>query len=325
MLTQIYNVIVEDNTNSGVIPSDQYSSSRRSSTYSETDQVPNGHQRPLSMLDTPSISSRATDELFLPASQTIPQVSAPYQAQPQAASQSQRDRPVVHPKPLGLQAGSSSRRTSPRPFSDDALAQRFSQLRVQRKKVPTGHAEGQLNISRNGFVEIPSPTEYTPSSSEDSSSPAYISSQSWRTPSPGKPSGPRDMQPSNLPPPPRYPPPPPKIPLDLGTETQLPRAPSPAYNPSKSVGTTNIPAVNRKGNTIGTDSHSPQSVKRFSGQLSSAISYSQSTRSSASFEEVPFAQSLSAEKRHKKSNSAPELYELIKTSSILLIYPPSRE
>ena len=325
MMKQIYNVIVEDNTNSGVRPSDQYSSSRRSSTYSEVNQLSNGHQRPLSMPDTSSTSSRATDELFLPSSQTTPQISRPSQTQSQAASTPPRDRPVVHPKPLGLQAGSSSRRTSPRPTYNDALAERFSQLRVQRKKVPARPAEEQRDTSHNGLVEIPSPTEYTPSSSEDSSSLPHIPSQSRGPPSPGKPSGPRDMQPPDYPPPPRFPPPPPKISLNLVTETQLPRAPSPAYNPSKSVDMTNIPTPNRKRSMIRTDSHSPQSVNRSSGQLSSAVSYSQSTRSSASFEEVPLAQSLSAETRHRTSISAPELYERLQTSSVLLIDARSRE
>ena len=325
MLKQIYSVIIDDNTKSGVRPSDQYSSSRRSSTYSETGQLPNGHQRPLSMPDTPSTGNRFTDELFLPSSQTTPQISGPHQPQPQASSTAQRDRPNVRPKPLGLQAGSQSRDTSSRPTSDDALAQRFSQLRVQRKKVPAGPAEGPRNLSQNGFVEIPSPTDYTPSSSEDSSSLAHIPPQSQGLPSPGKPSGPRDMQLPRLPLPPKLPPPPPKRPMNIATETQLPRAPSPAYNPSKSV-KTNMPALNRKRSIIGADSYSPQSVKRFSGQLSSAAtSYSQSTRSSASFEGVPLAQTLSAEKRHQTSISAPELYECLQTSNVLLIDVRSRE
>ncbi len=318
MLNEIYHVIVEDNNHSGVRPSDQYSTSRRSSTYAETDQPYSDHQRPLSMPDTPSTSMRVTDELFLPSTQGKPHNAGPYQPQPQVVSPLQRDRPVVRPKPLGLQAGSNSRGTSPRPSSDDALAERFSQLRVQRKKVPTGPAEGRGNISHNGFIEIPSPTEYTPSSSEDSSSLAHVPSQSGGPPSPGKPSGPRDMQPTTFPPPPKLPPPPPKIPLNLVSETQLPRAPSRAYNPSKSVGMTSMP-------TVGTDSHSPQSVNRFSGQLSSAITYSQSTRSSASFEEGPLTQTLSADRRHRTSISAPELYERLQTSSVLLIDARSRE
>lgn len=324
MLKEIYKVIIEDNTKSGVRPSDQYSSSRRSSTYSETGQLYNGHQRPLSMPDTPTRSNRVTDELFLPASLTTPQTSGQYQPQPQAASTSQRDRPVVRPKPLGLQAESSSRDASPHPVSADALAERFSQLRVQRKSVPARPADGQGNTSHNGFVEIPSPIEYTPSSSEDSSSLANISSHSGGPPSPGKPSGPRDLQPPKFPLPPKLPPPPPKIPLNLVTETHLPRAPSPAYNPSKSV-KTNMPNLSRNQSIIGTDLHSPQSVKRFSEQFSSVTSYSQSTRSSASFEGVPLAQTLSAEMRHRTSITAPELYECLQSSSMLLVDVRGRE
>lgn len=324
MLKQIYDVIVEDNIKSGARPSDQYSS-RRSSNYSETDQLSNGNQRPLSMPDTPSTSSRVADELFLPSSQKPGQNSGLYQPQPQTASTPQKDRPVVHPKPPGLQAGSRSRGSSPRPKNEDALAERFSQLRVQRKNVPAGPVEGQYHMANNTFVEAPSPTEYTPSSSEDSSFPAYVPSQSGGPPSSGKPSGPRDMQPPTYPPPPKLPPPPPKIPLNLVTETKLPRAPSPAYNPSKNVGVTDMPTLSRKPSIIGTDSRSPQSVKRFSAQLSSVNSYSHSTRSSVSFEEGPLAHSLSAEIRHRTLIAAPELYERLQTSSVLLIDARSRE
>lgn len=324
MLKQIYNVIVEENTKSGVRPSDQYSSSRPSSTYPDTGRISNAHQRPLSMPDTPSTSNRVTDELFLPSSQITPQISGPYQPLAQAASTMPRDRPVVRPKPSGLQAGLNSCGASPRPTSDDALAERFSQLRVQRRNVLAGGAEGQCNVSLNGFAEMPSPTEYTASSSEDSSPIAYFHSQSGGPYSPGKPSGPRDMQLKTFPPPPNFSSSPPKIPWNLVTDTQLPRAPSPAYNPSKSV-KTNMPALNRKRSIIGKDSHSPQSAKRFSGQLSSATSYSQSTRSSASFEAIPFSQPLSTEMRHKTSISAPALYEHLQTSSTLLIDVRGRE
>ena len=324
MLKQIYDVIIEDNTKSGVRPSDQYSS-RRSSIYIETDQLSNGNQRPLSIPDTPSTSTRVMDELFLPSSQKTAQTFGPYQPQPQAVSTPQKDRPVVHPKPPALQAGSRSRGSSPRPKIDDALAERFSQLRVQRKNVPAGPVEGQYHPAHNAFVEIPSPTEFTPSSSENSSSSVYVPSQSGGPPSPGKPSGPREMQPQTYPPPPKLPPPPPKIPLNLATETKLPRAPSPAYNPSKSVGATNMPTLSRTPSTIGTDSRSPQSAKRFSAQLSSANSYSQSTRSSASFEDGALTQSQSAEMRHRTSIAAPELYERLQTSNVLLIDVRSRE
>ena len=321
MLKEIYHVIIDDNSDSGVRPSKQYTSSRRSSVYSDADQPYSGHQRPLSMPDSPSprTDTRANDELFLPSPQTAPQMSGPYQPQAQAASTPQRNRPVVRPKPLGLLDKPSSRGSSPRPPSDDALAERFSQLRVQRKKVPIRPAEGQNSLSSNNFIEIPSPIEYTPSSSEDSSSLAHYPSQSARPPSPSKPYASRDLQPPTLPPPPKLPPPPPKIPLNPVTETKLPRAPSPAYNPSKSVGITDAPGL------IGTDTNPPGSAKRSSGQLSSAINYSQSTRSSASFEEVPTGQSLSPEKRHKTSISAPELYERLQTSSILLIDARNRE
>lgn len=325
MLKQIYNVIVEENTKSGVRPSDQYSSSRPSSIYSDTSQLSSGHQRPLSMPDTTGTSNRVPDELFLPSSQTAPQISGPYRPQPEPSSTSRSDRPVVRPKPLGLQASANSRDASPRPNSDDTLAERFSQLRVQRRNVPAALTEGQRNVSQNGSTEMPSPIEYTPSSSEDSSSLAYIPPQPGGPPSPGKPSGPRDMQLPRFPPPPKLPPPPPKIPLGLVTETKLPRAPSPAYNPSKSVIKTNVPTLNGKRSIIGTNPHSPQSGKRFSGQLSSATSYSQSARSSASYDGLPLVRTLSAEMRHKTSISAPELYERLQTSRVLLIDGRSRE
>lgn len=325
MCKQIYNVIVEDNAKSGVKPLSYSSSSTSSlpSSSSEEDFQPkNGHPRPLSMPDTSnSVSNRASDELHLPPSHTIPSVSDPHQPLSHWSSKSPKGRPVAHPKPISLQAATKSRSRESLHTSDDILAERFSHIKVQRKNAPAGSRFESRQ--RSAIDELPSPTEDTPSSSDESSSFGFAShGRSGFLPSLGKPSGPREMQPIMF-----KPQPPPKIPLDTNMEVQLPRAPSPAYDPSKSIVTpikTSLPALNRKRSIIGTESVSPQSANPLSG-YGSVTGYSHSTRSSASYEASPLARSTIAIGRSQQSISAAELYEYVKMSNVLLIDVRSRE
>lgn len=316
MCKQIYNVIVEDNERSGVKPSGQSSMSRPLSSSSNGKlRIANGHSRPLSMPDTPTTASRQADELFLAGNGTASHSPPPHQ-QPSIA---RRGRPIVQPKPEIL------RDHSPRPIRCDELAERFSQLRVQRKDTPTSNGSGIQAAPQNGFVGVPSPTKYTPPLSEDSNSLHYgPQSRSEGLPSPPKPSGPREMLP---PPPTKYPPPPPKIPLNARIEPQLPRAPSPAYNPSRgniSPTKTSMPSLNRKPSITGQDVTSPQSAKHLSGS-SISNSYSQCMLSNKSDTGSPLRKSMNADTNPMKSMTAAELYERLQTSNILLIDVRSRE
>jgi len=316
MCKQIYNVIVEDNERSGVRPSGQSSVSRPSSSSSNgKPQMANGYPRPLSMPDTRTIASRQTDELFFTGKGAAPHPPPPYQ-QP---SVPQRDRPIVHPKPEGL------RDQSPRPAHGDELAERFSQLRVQRRTNPTHNGPESHNRPQSSLLEMPCPTKYTPPSSEDSHSLDFRpQSQPEELAPPPKPSGPREMLPL---PPSKYPPPPPKILLNAHIEHQLPRAPSPAYNPSRCnipPIKTSLPALNRKPSIIGQDVASPQSAKRLSS-ISLTNGYSQSIVASRSDAGSPLRRSIPAATRPTKSITAPELYEWLQTSNVLLIDVRNRE
>ena len=304
-------MIVEDNNKSGVRSSSPLPRSRPSSSSSDGKrEVMNGHTRPLSMPDTPT-RSQATDELFLPSTQQRSLPPAAAQAQSYHASLPRRERPIIHPKPEALQAHLSTRDESPHPVPRDELAQRFSQLRVQRKT---------MDKPQNG--SIGPPAEHTPPSSESSSSLISKSQTTTTTseylppPSPSKPSGPRQQPPA------RYPPPPPKIPLDANVEDQLPQAPIRAYDPSKSIVPpikTSIPPLTRKPSIIGTDSASPKSVKRFSGNVPSTNGYGQSPISNYDGYGSSYGSSAPTGPRAQKSISATELYSRLKSSSVLLI------
>lgn len=315
MCEQIKRIIVEDNERSGVRPSAQPSVCRPSSSSSNGKPRPgNGHPRPLSMLDTPTTAYRQADELFLTSN------GASGQSPPnhQQASIPRRDRPPVQPKPEGL------RDHSPRPARGDELAERFSQLRLPRKNISTSNGSGVQDTLQHGIAEMPSSTKYTPPSSEESYSLEYRpQSRSDGPPLPAKPSGPREM----LPPPPKYPPPPAKIPLNAQIETQLPRAPSPAYNPSRNSIPplkTTLPSLNRKASIIGQEIISAQSTKRLSGP-SLSNGYSQSTISNRSEAESPLKKSVAGDICHMKSVTAPELYERLQSLNVLLIDVRSRE
>ena len=313
MYKQIYSMIVEDNAKSGVRRAGQ--ASFLPSSYSSSDvnhQLTNGHPRPLSMPDTPTRSQFA-DELFFPQSQQFSQATAAPQPPPYQASIPRRDRPIIPPKSQALQAHSKARNEA-QPTQNDELAERFSQLRVRHQtpeKLP------------NGLVENPSPTTYTLSTSEGAP-PLVTRPQSMHETlaPPPKPSGPRE------PPPPRHPPPPPKIPLDADVEVQLPKAPTPAYNPSKSVVPviqTGLPTLHRKPSTIGTDPGSPQSGKRYSGYVSLTNGYSRSPVANDVDSDVSYREILPPETRLQKSISAKELYERLKSPKVLLIDVRTRE
>lgn len=302
-------MIVEDNNKSGIRPCNPLPRSRPSSSSSDDRrEATNGHTRPLSMPDTPT-RSQGTDELFLPTPQQRSLPSPIAQTQAHHALLPRRERPIIHRKPEALQTHLSMRDESPHKASHDELAQRFSQLRVQRKT---------MDKSQKGSIG-PS-AEHTPLSSEDSSSFTYNSmtstSEYMPPPSPSKPSGPRQQPQAG------YPPPPPKIPLDVNMQDQLPQAPIPAYDPSKSIVPpikTSIPPLNRKPSIIGTESASPKSIKRWSGNVPSTNGYGQSPISNYGDYGAPYGSSAPTGPRAQKSISATELYSRLKTASVLLI------
>ena len=307
MYKQIYNMIIEDNARSGIHPTGHRSTSRPSSSSSDTNrQLTNGHARPLSMPETPT-KSQAADELFLPPQQQTLQTAAVSQPPVNQSSIPRRERPIIPPKSQVLRAHSKTRDEA-RPLQSDELAERFSQLRVQRQNPER---------LQNGHQDIPSASNYTPSSLEASPSLVNRPQSMYGTlPATPKPSGPREQPPS------RQPPPPPKIPLDAKAEVQLPKAPSPAYNPSKSVVPpikTGMPTLHRKASIIGTDPVSPQSAKRFSGHISLTNGYPHSPTSDDGDRSVSYRKPVLTKTRPHKSISADELYSRLKAPNVLLI------
>ncbi|KAL9613389.1 MAG: hypothetical protein Q9167_002092 [Letrouitia subvulpina] len=225
MFKQIYDMIVEDNTRSGVRPS--IISPTRTSSRERTDRngrVSSANPRPLSMPPTPISASEHTDELFMPSSKRY--------SSPSRTSQASRSKPMVHPKPEGLQSRplAAERATPLKP--GDQLAERFSQIRVTRKDLPIKVGERQTP-QPDEFVEMPSPTQFTPPSSNGSPPSRHQYVVEPGNPLSSRPNGPRDMAPPRSSRPVENPPHPPKIPLDLTPDTPFPRAPSPAYNPSR--------------------------------------------------------------------------------------------
>ena len=167
---------------------------------------------------------------------------------------------------------------------------------------------------------MPSPSEYTPSSSEDSSSAVYQSQPTSALS--GKPSGPRDMYSAG-----DIPPPPPKIPLNSKIDVQLPRAPSPAYDPSKSNMSglkTNPATVTKRRGLLSSEPVSPASMKRYSGSSQWTNEYSRSHQSREDPETQPLKTSIPPYPRTSKTISAAELYEQLQESSVLLIDVRSR-
>ena len=104
-------------------------------------------------------------------------------------------KPVVQPKPQNLRVHISQQAKSARPVlkEDDGLAERFSQLRVQRN----GHNllfRNSEHVQSSVSTDPSSSTDYTPSSSEDSSYGSHhTGDNSGPANSPPKPSGPRSM------------------------------------------------------------------------------------------------------------------------------------
>lgn len=264
MFEQIKNMIVEDNVKSGIRPAgspsadDHSSSSLRTSLVQEDSRDTGGNQHSMSMHN--SLASNT----YPPKYSDRPSQS---KVQQQHSQVSKKDPPRVHPKPEGLQYHPSHHENDSSPVSstDDILTARFSKLRVQRNKDSNGNQVEARSVQREGNAD-PSPTEITPPSSEGSfhmrchSRPSSVVSSTM-----AKPSGPRQMYSSA-----KVPPPPPKIPLDSDTtviHSILPRAPSPAYDPVKTIVpsiNTKVPTLNRKRSIIGTQHGSPQSPKYYS-------------------------------------------------------------
>lgn len=323
MIKQIYGVIVDDNAKSGVTPS-----SLPSSTSPGSRRSPIISPRPLSMPLTPFSSNGSRPaELFLSSSQG----STPAQPKPQLAQNEdqfpqapiiRKERPIVHTKPEGLQIHTKTRYESSRAVPGDVLEERFSRLRVLREPVQSKPEASSRYVNARNSAEVPSPTEYTPSSSDDSSSLANHSRSGSEINSSSVPRGPRSMPVIA-----KLPPPPPKVPLDTEGGVVLPRAPSPAYNPATFVSPTNTNAPifhgqRANGNYL---AGSPRASQRLPGTGSSARSGLPSAESDNRSNGTSEKPRISLEIPSTTYITAAQLYESLQTSNVLIMDVRSRE
>lgn len=255
MFMEVYRIIVEDNARSGVRPLPP-TADRSSKPVNNEEAWDPSHTtpRPLSMPDGLIIVHGKSDELFIDEHSVANGNSAP------GSSISSNGRPVVRPKPDGLQMNGTPANGDVHSTPTD-LAQRFSQLRIQRKAISNDPDASFANGAGADIVSMLSSTEYastdfTPSSSN--SSPSLTNSRYSKPTNAStnsRPSGPRAM-----PLPPATPPHPPKIPLNSTQNVCLPRAPSPAYDPSRNLltnGSTAQPSNNDTGRILDTRTSQP--------------------------------------------------------------------
>ena len=236
MFLEIRDMIEEDNERSAVtrsitlptrssLPSSESRSSRGAVLSTGTPcplAMPNGH-----------VAKRGhLDELFLDQSNIhdTPKVNVDSGAvvhDKSHHSSPPKTRPVVRPKPDVLSAPERSPILPAHPTMNN-LEQRFSQLRVQRKIVQGQKTEDSHNVTLNKGGILPSSTEYSNFRDELPIPGVHTSSEFSTISTSGKPYGPREMPSSAA-----TPPHPPKLPLDARQATSFPRAPSPAYDPSR--------------------------------------------------------------------------------------------
>lgn len=323
MFKQIYDMIVEDNMQSGTRPSSPASAPNHSqgmtdrSRYLEKDTL-----RPHSMLVGPGFTEE-NNELFVDPTHAIASSQSGIrplsgeQIYPQQVSTLRKERPAIHPKPESLQGGARVINGT----SKDLLAERFSQLRVQRDHTPIRTALETHDVSKGSFVEMPSPTDYTPPSENSPSSTYQTRRESWHSSSPGKPSGPR-----NMPLPPPNPPHPPKIPLYGRPEVSLPRAPSPAYNPSRAFHTSSStpPPLTRKGSTAGKGMRSSYTTGG-SGNVEGAGGIQQTSPRIDGDRGTRLTKTISADLPHATTITANELAKHLRAYRTLLIDVRSRK
>ncbi|KAL8628354.1 hypothetical protein Q9189_005935 [Teloschistes chrysophthalmus] len=290
MFKTVYDMIIDDNRKHGVRQSSSNVPARSSSRDPQVRLRANARTspRPLSMPPTSISGSDDSNELSVPP-------PPPYSSAQRDISPTPASRPSVQPKPQALQGRPRTINVVANGVPADRLAERFSQLRIPRKDVSSpSQSNGQLFQNGNS-ISMPSPSDYT------------------------KPTGPRGM-----PPPPSQPPPPPKIPLDIPIEAALPRAPSPAYNPARTVlSPGNAYSDNRRAQVIG----QPSQRSLQNGDSASNGSYSQvhSFRSSNEVRQSSESSRPSSTEYSLTTISTDRLYSTLRDSNVLLIDVRSRE
>ena len=325
-------MIVESNSQSGLSPSSE-EIPRRFFQEGDKSQLPfDANPRPLSVPDKPISFTEGQDELFLspppkhsshqPSDFTRSLVSDHRRLQGSLASP--KYRPDIHPKPEGLRAQSKGLSNNIRAGAETGLEQRFSQLRAQ-SGTESMQADREIRRFSNGSQYGVSPPPYSPYPPNGLYAQEYQTvSKQGSVPSSINLSAPGTMSP---PPPPPYPPPPPKIPLDHRPEVLPPRAPSPTYDPAKSISASSNslshsnkeisrPKVVARPSSSGWDSSSPTAGLTNLSRLSMANNTQNEINSATNhFLDLPNTTFIRAN----------ELYDRLRVFNLLLIDVRSRE
>lgn len=305
--------------------------------------------RPTVQLHAPTISrdARAQGPLLMPGTPTsrVSQADGGYPSPPRYSSPqmhvdsrqsyqdsyrleedsvSQKRQPIIYSKPEALRSRPRTSNGNSSLVSTNMLEERFSQLRVKRDSLASS-PEVQLRSNLNGgSVEMPSPTLYTQTSNDSSARSYHVLSEPAVSSPTARPSGPREM-----PPPSPNPPHPPKIPLDAITELSLPRAPSPAYNPSRSVPTSSNaqPHLHRNRNIVSVNRGDISPSARTTPSVLPSKPYGNSQQPglrNTSSRTRPSSVS-SADFPHTTSIWADDLFERLRVYNVLIIDVRSRE
>ena len=345
MFLEIRDMIAEDNERSAVKPSvplptrSSLPSSEPRSTRGAV--LSTGTPRPLSMPDGPVAAREHLDELFLDQGniRDAPQGNVNRVAvvhDDRQRSSLVKTRPVVRPKPDGLRARERSPGSSAYAAMDN-LEQRFSQLRVQRKIVQDQRTEDPHNTTLNRGGILPSTTESSNSRDELLLLNDHIPSDSSTISTSGRPYGRREMPSSTA-----TPPHPPKLPLDARQTISFPRAPSPAYDPSRTVPTivqlTTPLKQDRKPAPVITDALSavPKSPPRVSEANTTSEDLKLNGASRPLYEYRAIATSIpripnvaerpwSVDPSRTRTITAVELKEQLRSSKVLVIDVRSRQ
>ena len=318
MFKEIHDIIVEDNKRNGTRPS-IFGPTPSSYVYPQGSTALPPSPRPLSMPEKPHLydMERGSRNGINQRHHGHSRETSP--ARP--SSQQTRERPPIRAKPDRLHAIPSPRSVNGNGVQSPAevIAERFAQLRM-----PQGPSRAPLPYPDDDHaLDLLTPGDYYSLSKSSShiSAAQNVSSKPNRDP---RPSGPRAMPPSGVPPLP------PKVPLNAQLDTSLPRAPSPTYSPARnSQGPSGVTPLRDTGRMNSYGTAAPVSVddsfsyitpytttKDDEMHLPTPTNHSRLiTPAKAKFQELPNCSAISAK----------ELYDRMRHSDILLIDVRSRQ
>ncbi len=333
MFKEIRNIIVEDNSRSGVDPTSHNPEAWSSSVARSVNRRPQSAELPngsTGMVMVPeALGHRANTPSPTPTMSSSPsgrQTHAPGAP----LTRSPRAKPPVQPKPEGLHGkvvNEDSRYIygSNTSASSDALSERFAKLRLPKQPNGSGFQISR-NQERGAYMDSSSsshrisPRSASPLS--ESSTAAHIQTGLLDK---TKPSGPRGM-PTTSDPPPH----PPKIPLNTQIAASLPRPPSPTYSPGRplSNSASSYPPQSTTRSVTRSDgrpdSYTIPNVSSHSRKANgNAESYNRKTATRPSSQAA--SPRSSTDLPPETGISATKLYDYLRTYNILLIDVRSRE